>query len=123
MNHDDDCRAADAGLASFEWPPATLVASGQRGGYRLRRTGRHGRSPQLRLERRRSAGIGPARGVRTEIARADDGAVLWDFSSDFGPTSATFALPAGTSSIVLRQACRAILCATAAVPRVRRSRR
>ena len=61
-------------------------------------------------------GIGPASGLRTEIARADDGAVLWDFSSDFGTDQRNFELPAGTSSIVLRQACRAILCATAGVP-------
>lgn len=113
MNHDDACRQ-DAGLASFEWPPATLVASGQRGGYRLDAPA--GTVLTALGWRGSIGGIGPASGLRTEIARADDGAVLWDFSSDFGTDQRNFELPAGTSSIVLRQACRAILCATAGVP-------
>src|SRR4051794_31787002 len=75
MNHDDYCQAA-AGVAYFEWAPGVLLGAGQRGGYRL--DAPSGTSISQLAWFGSVSGVGAAGGVHTEIARGDDGAVLWD---------------------------------------------
>jgi hypothetical protein len=112
MNHDDHCQTT-ADVAYFEWAPGTAMSAGQRGGWRLDAPPG---TQLLQLRWRGSAGGIAGTGVHVEVARGDDGATLWQWPGDLDYDLREFALPAGTTTVVLRQACRAVRCMTGLVP-------
>jgi hypothetical protein len=112
MNHDDLCQTG-ADAAYFEWAPGIAMPAGRRGGWRLDAPAGAYFS-QLRWHGSASGITGT--GIRVEVARGDDGATMWEWSADLARDTRELLLPAGTTSVVLRQACRAVVCATGAAP-------
>ncbi|WP_028063178.1 hypothetical protein [Solirubrobacter soli] len=106
MHHEESCQTA-ADLALFGWEPGALVPGYQRGGWRLDAPA--GTTIAELLWRGGASGISHT-GVRVEVATGDDGATVWDSGIDFGIDLRRFALPSGARTLVVRQACRQVLC-------------
>src|SRR3954467_7705707 len=106
MDHDDHCLGAD-GVATFQWPPGMAVLGGTRGGWKLDAPA----GASLTKLGWRGSAIGIAgTGTRVELATGDDGATFWDSAGDLPTDQRRFVLPAGASTIILRQTCRLAVC-------------
>src|SRR5262249_46818156 len=108
MNHDDHCRQPDD-QAYFEWGSAGATPAGQTGGWRL--TAPPGTTLATLRWRGAIAGV-TGTGIHVEVT-ADAGMVA-AWTADLPEDLRTFALPAGTTVVALRQVCRAPLCVTGA---------
>ncbi|HEY6889595.1 MAG TPA: hypothetical protein VI300_17490, partial [Solirubrobacter sp.] len=101
MNHDELCQTA-AHVGYFEWAPGMLLTAGRRGGYVLDAPPGTAFTDFGWLGW--ASGLSGT-GIHVEIARGDDGATLWEFGGDVGVDQRRYPLPAGTTTLVLRQVC------------------
>ncbi|MDA0159331.1 hypothetical protein OM076_03555 [Solirubrobacter ginsenosidimutans] len=104
MNHYDRCRGPESS-AVFEWAPGMIPAS-QTGGWWLR-------APEgtAFTQVRWTGSVSGAREPGAHVELDTDIGLVASWAGDLGEAARTFALPAGSSLIELRQTCRAALCA------------